>query len=268
MQDTRRASRHGTAAKALASHTIATLCLSGSERSATHLAPPAGVSRHSVKVEGEFTPAPNGARRYLPTRLSLSAMREAVDSCRGCDLHQNATQAVMGEGLKRATLMVVGEQPGDSEDVEGRPFVGPSGKLLRNALLAAGIPSDQVYLTNAVKHFKWKPRGKKRMHDKPDPSQVAACKPWLLAELQVVKPKILLVLGSTAAQALLGPSFRVTQHRRELLHTEWAPFTFATLHPSALLRIPDDTERRSARADYVEELRTVWEYADQPIVAH
>lgn len=210
------------------------------------------------RIAPEDTAAP-----YLPERLSLASLRRAVGRCRGCDLYQNATQAVFGEGLRRSRLMVVGEQPGDIEDREGRPFVGPAGRLLDKLLVAAGIDRDDVYVTNAVKHFKFHERGKKRIHDKPNQYQINACHPWLEAEIAVVQPEILVALGATAAQAIFGPTFRVTQHRREPLRTELAPITFATLHPSALLRIPDDAERRAARAEYIAELRFIGTFLDR-----
>ena len=197
------------------------------------------------------------AAPYLPDRLSLTSLRRAIDGCQGCDLYQNATQAVFGEGLRRSRLMFVGEQPGDIEDREGRPFVGPAGRLLDRMLEAAGIDRDEVYVTNAVKHFKFHRSGKKRIHDKPSRDQVRACHPWLEAEIELIEPEVLVALGATAAAAVFGPGFRVTQHRREPIRTELAPVTFGTIHPSALLRIPDDEERRAARREYIEELRFI-----------
>jgi uracil-DNA glycosylase len=197
------------------------------------------------------------AADYLPDRKTLPALREAVQGCRGCSLYERATQAVFGEGRARARVMMVGEQPGDEEDVAGQPFVGPAGRLLDQMMEAAGLPRDQVYLTNAVKHFKWKPRGKRRMHQKPSASEVSACKPWLEAELAALEPEVLIVLGATAAQSLLGRAFRVTQARGALFESRWAPHTLATVHPSSLLRIPDQEERRAARGEFVRELALV-----------
>jgi uracil-DNA glycosylase len=200
---------------------------------------------------------PVTAADYLPGRLTLPALREAVQACEGCALYRNATQAVFGEGRARARVMMVGEQPGDEEDVAGRPFVGPAGRLLASLMEVAGLPRDQVYVTNAVKHFKWTPRGKKRMHQKPSSSEVTACRPWLEAELAAVKPEVLVVLGATAAGSLLGPAFRVTRSRGALFASQWAPQTLATVHPSSLLRIPDQDERRAARDEFVRDLAVV-----------
>jgi len=197
------------------------------------------------------------AADYLPGRVSLPSLRDAVQGCRGCPLFQRATQAVFGEGRARARAMMVGEQPGDEEDVVGRPFVGPAGRLLDDMMEAAGLPRDQVYVTNAVKHFKWTPRGKRRMHQKPSSSEVEACRPWLEAELAAVQPEVLMVLGATAAQSLLGRKFRVTQSRGALFVSPFARHTLATVHPSSLLRIPDQEERRAARREFVRELALV-----------
>ena len=180
----------------------------------------------------------------MPEKLSLSAMKAAVQSCRGCPLYKPATQAVFGEGLKRASIMLVGEQPGHEEDLEGRPFVGPAGRLLDRALEAAGIARDDVYVTNVVKHFKWDPRGKRRIHAKPNRADIAACLPWLHAELDVVSPDVVVCLGSTAAQALLGPGFRVTKQRGQWVSTPRAARVLATVHPSSILRAPDDEARQ------------------------
>ena len=187
------------------------------------------------------------AADFLPPRLTLPALREAVQSCRGCQLYKNATQAVFGEGTRNAAVMLVGEQPGDQEDKAGRPFVGPAGKLLDRSLEEAGIDRRAAYVTNAVKHFKWEARGKRRIHAKPSWSEVAACRPWLEAELAVVKPKVLVLLGAVAAQRLLGKQFRVTKQRGELVDSPLAPYVTATIHPSAILRgEPADRERELA----------------------
>ena len=187
------------------------------------------------------------AADFLPPRLTLPALREAVQGCRGCHLYKNATQAVFGEGRRGAAVMLVGEQPGDQEDLAGKPFVGPAGKLLDRALDDAGIDRDAAYVTNAVKHFKWEPRGKRRIHAKPSWSEVAACRPWLEAELAVVKPTVLVLLGAVAAQGLLGKQFRVTKQRGELVDSPLAQYVTATIHPSAILRgEPADRERELA----------------------
>ena len=209
------------------------------------------------------------AADHLPQRISLPALRAAVHDCRGCDLYRRATQAVFGEGDPRARVMMVGEQPGDEEDLAGRPFVGPAGRLLDRMLEAAGVPRAEVYLTNAVKHFKWVPRGKRRLHQKPGSGEVEACKPWLEAELAVIKPEVLVLLGATAAQALLGRAFKVTKSRGVPFASRYAPVTFATVHPSSLLRIPDPVERRTARALFQREMELVAEAlrAGVPMVA-
>ena len=191
---------------------------------------------------------------------TLTGLRRAVQQCRGCDLWRNATQAVFGEGLARAEVMLVGEQPGDKEDLAGHPFVGPAGRVLDEALDGAGIERKQVYVTNAVKHFKWKARGKRRIHDKPNAAEIAACRPWLDGELSVVAPRVLVPLGATAAQALLGRNFRVTQHRGEpLAGTGLAEFVVATVHPSSILRAPDEEARRQGRLELAADLAVVGE---------
>ena len=195
-----------------------------------------------------------GAEEFLPEQLTLPSLREAAEGCRGCDLWQNATQTVFGEGATKAALMLVGEQPGDREDVEGKPFVGPAGRVLDEGLEAAGIPRSGVYVTNAVKHFRWTRRGKRRLHEKPNAQQIRACRPWLEAEIQVVRPRLLVLLGATAAQALLGPTFRVTQHRGKTVPTPLGIPAVATVHPSSILRAPDGESRREAMLAFVEDL--------------
>ena len=191
---------------------------------------------------------------------TLAGLRRAVHDCRGCDLWRNATQAVFGEGLARAQVMLVGEQPGDKEDRAGHPFVGPAGRVLDEALEAAGIDRKQVYVTNAVKHFKWKARGKRRIHDKPNAAELAACRPWLDGELRFVAPRVLVPLGATAAQALLGRSFKVTQRRGEPIEgTGLAEYVVATVHPSSILRAPDDEARRQGRLELAADLAVVGE---------
>jgi DNA polymerase len=182
------------------------------------------------------------AAPFLPGKLSLTALRDAVQGCRGCPLFANATQAVFGEGSLKAEVMLVGEQPGDQEDLAGAPFVGPAGKLLDRALEEAGIDRGTTYITNAVKHFKWKARGTRRIHDKPTWTEAMACRPWLDAELALVKPRALVLMGATAAQALLGKSFKVTQERGRPLDSELADLVIATIHPSAVLRAENRDE--------------------------
>jgi uracil-DNA glycosylase len=199
---------------------------------------------------------PRGAARYLPDTFSLSALREAAQSCRGCDLYRDATQTVFGEGSKRSEVMFVGEQPGDQEDLSGKPFVGPAGKLLDKAMADAGIDRTEAYVTNVVKHFKWQARGKRRIHQKPTWSEMTACRPWLDAELAAVKPDVLVCLGATAAQALLGRQFRVTRERGVPVASDLAPHVLATIHPSAILRA-DDADRESEYAAFVADLRKI-----------
>jgi DNA polymerase len=196
------------------------------------------------------------AADFLPDALSLPALREAAAGCRGCHLWQVGTQTVFGEGSRNATAVFVGEQPGDQEDRAGRPFVGPAGRLFDEALEEAGIDRTSVYVTNAVKHFKWQARGKRRIHQKPNAAETAACRPWLDAELEVVKPRVLVLLGATAAQSLLGRQFRVTQHRGELLESELAEAVTATVHPSSILR-GEPEERETNFAAFVDDLKIV-----------
>src|SRR5437870_9725194 len=190
-----------------------------------------------------------------PDTSSWSQLREAARECTACHLHKRATQTVFGEGPKAAPIMLVGEQPGDYEDVAGKPFVGPAGKILDRALEEAGIDRKEVYVTNAVKHFKWEPRGKRRIHQKPNSREIAACRPWLEAELRLVRPRLLVVLGSTAGQAIFGPSFRVTRERGKVLSSKFAPKVVATVHPSSLLRQPDEESREREYKNFVADLR-------------
>ena len=200
---------------------------------------------------------PNDATPFLPDRHTLATLREAAAGCRGCHLWRPATQTVFGEGLKRSHVMFVGEQPGDREDREGRPFVGPAGRELDRGLEAAGIARDEAYVTNVVKHFKFEERGKRRIHQTPKRFEIDACKPWLEEELRVVEPEALVLLGATAAKALMGSSFRLTQHRGEALESDLAPFVTATIHPSAILRQRDDASRVAEREAFAEDLRVV-----------
>lgn len=197
------------------------------------------------------------ASALIPPRPTLSSVRKAAAECQACELWERGTQTVFGEGSKDARLMLVGEQPGDQEDKVGRPFVGPAGKLLDRALEAAGIDRNDVYVTNVVKHFNWEPRGKWRIHKKPRPQHVAACRPWLDIEFAIVKPRAVVLLGATAAQALLGATFRVTRNRGELIDSPLAPIVLATVHPSSLLRAPDDETRHRETERFVNDLRLV-----------
>lgn len=184
-------------------------------------------------------------------------LRAEAKHCRACPLWENATQTVFGEGRIDSRLVMVGEQPGDQEDLSGHPFVGPAGKLLDQALKEAGIPREEAYVTNAVKHFKWEPRGKRRLHQKPNSREMAACKPWLEAELLVIRPAVLLCLGATAAATVLGSSVRVLRDRGRVLASEYCEQTLVTVHPSSLLRAPDEESRREGMELFVEDLRVV-----------
>jgi uracil-DNA glycosylase len=197
------------------------------------------------------------AAAYLPERPTLPRLRKAAAGCRACALWQTGTQTVFGEGPARAEVMLVGEQPGDQEDKQGRPFVGPAGRVLDEALELAGIDRGRTYLTNAVKHFKWEARGTRRIHAKPAWSEQMACKPWLEAELAVVRPRVLVCLGATAAQSLLGKQFRVTKERGRWLESDLAEYVTATIHPSAVLRERDTESRRRALAALVADLKLV-----------
>jgi DNA polymerase len=190
-----------------------------------------------------------------PSRITLTRVRDDAKNCRACDLYKHATQTVFGEGPAKATVMLIGEQPGDAEDLSGHPFVGPAGQLLDRALADAGIDRRAVYLTNAVKHFKFEPRGKRRIHKKPRASEIAACRPWLDAEIALVKPRVIVCLGATAAQALLGKSFKVTAHRGVFVPSPLAPRVLATVHPSSILRAPDAEARRTEMRRFVSDLR-------------
>jgi uracil-DNA glycosylase len=201
--------------------------------------------------------ARSAAERRIPDRPGLRNLRETAAGCRACPLWKTGTQTVFGAGRRSAKVMLVGEQPGDREDREGKPFVGPAGRVLDRALEDAGIDRRDAYVTNVVKHFKWIPKGKRRIHQKPNREEITACRPWLEAELQVVKPKVMVCLGATAAQALLGSDFRVTQDRGKLVETDMAPMATGTVHPSSILRIDDEDERRVARDELAEDLREV-----------
>jgi DNA polymerase len=201
--------------------------------------------------------ATTSAEDFLPAQRTLVALRAAAAACRGCDLWKRGTQTVFGEGRREARVMLVGEQPGHEEDLTGHPFVGPAGRLLDRALQAAGIARGDAYVTNVVKHFKWEPAGKRRIHARPNRMETAACLPWLRAELEVVKPEALVCLGATAAQALLGPRFRVTRQRGQWVRSPWAPRVLATVHPSSILRAPDDAARERELEAFVADLAVV-----------
>ncbi|HKP99324.1 MAG TPA: UdgX family uracil-DNA binding protein [Actinomycetes bacterium] len=207
---------------------------------------------------------PSAARDLIPAQPGLGELRSAAVGCTACDLYRDATQTVFGEGSGDAEVMLVGEQPGDGEDREGRPFVGPAGRVLDQALAEAGIDRELAYVTNVVKHFKFERRGKLRIHKKPNAEQVHACFPWLEAELQVVKPRVLVLLGATAAQALLGSSFRVSRQRGEFLESGLASRVLATVHPSSILRAPDEEARDLAYKGFVADLSVVAEELGGP----
>jgi len=202
----------------------------------------------------------DSALEYLPPKRDLKSLTEAARHCRGCDLYRNATQTVFGLGPRTAAALFVGEQPGDKEDQLGEPFVGPAGNLLDACMEEAGIDRKAAYLTNAVKHFKWEPRGKLRIHKKPDSHEVAACRPWLDSEIAAVKPKLIVCLGATAAQALLGNKFRVTQQRGQVIEAPGLPPILATVHPSSILRAPAAEARRRERMLFVEDLKKVADF--------
>ena len=213
---------------------------------------PSGGKRHPPNQ-------PGSAADLIPPKATLADLEHAAADCKACDLWRNATQTVFGEGQPRATIMLVGEQPGDQEDRIGRPFVGPAGRLLDQALRAAGIDRSQVYVTNVVKHFKWGPaeRGKRRIHKKPRYSEIQACRPWLDAELERVQPQVLVCLGASAAQALLGKNFRVSRERGNFIESPLAPYTIATVHPSSILRAQDDESRYRQMKEFVEDLKKI-----------
>lgn len=201
---------------------------------------------------------PNAAG-LIPNQPTVEELREAAAECTACSLYRDATQTVFGEGPEQARVMFVGEQPGDSEDVAGHPFVGPAGKLLDRCMKAAGIDRSRAYVTNAVKHFKWVPRGTRRIHSKPSSMEIAACFPWLEAEIAAVKPRVVVALGATAAQALFGKAFRVTKERGRLVPSRFAPYALATVHPSALLRAPDEETRHREIERFIQDLKKIAE---------
>src|SRR6266511_4384409 len=200
-------------------------------------------------------PSNGSAEEFFPDKLTLPSLREAAADCKACDLWKRGTQTVFGEGGRRSVVMFVGEQPGNEEDLTGHPFVGPAGRLLNDALEEAGIDRAQVYVTNVVKHFKWEPRGKRRIHKKPNPSEISACRPWLEAEIRLIKPKVIVCLGATAAQALWGPKFLVSKQRGQFLKSTLASYIMATVHPSSILRAPDDETRHAEKRRFVNDLK-------------
>jgi DNA polymerase len=206
-------------------------------------------AKKAASKDEDWQPAP------VPATTSLKTLATAAKDCTACPLYKHATQTVFGEGPKDARMMLIGEQPGDQEDVAGKPFVGPAGKIMDRALEEAGIHRQQIYVTNAVKHFKWEPRGKRRIHQKPNSREIAACRPWLEAELRLVKPKLVIVMGATAAQTIFGPAFRVTRERGKILSSKFAPKIVATVHPSSLLRQPDEESREREYEHFVADLR-------------
>ena len=203
------------------------------------------------------TKSPNSATHFLPEARTLEALRDAARSCKGCELYKNTIQTVFGEGPKKTNVVLVGEQPGDLEDRQGHPFVGPAGRLLDNALAEARLSREQVYVTNAVKHFKWIWRGKRRLHQKPAIRQVTACRPWLEAELEVLRPKIVVCMGATAARSVLGKAVPITKTRGKFLESDSAPITFITIHPSAIYRHPSRKEQERQYRRFVSEMKTI-----------
>jgi DNA polymerase len=220
--------------------------------------PPSSKSR-AAKKSAAVAPPENSPP--LPIAKSIDAVRARAKNCEACDLYKHATQTVFGDGARRPRIVFVGEQPGDQEDQQGRPFVGPAGKLLDTALEQAGIDRSKTYVTNAVKHFKWEPRGKRRIHKKPNSAEIAACRPWLDTELALLKPEVVVCLGATAAQALLGRAFRVTQSRGKILESTLAPHIMATVHPSSILRAPDEDSRHREMANFVADLKKLAKFA-------
>jgi len=199
----------------------------------------------------------NDASPLIPPRPTVKKLQDAAADCKACDLWKTGTQTVFGEGKQTSTVMFIGEQPGDKEDLAGRPFVGPAGALLDKALAQAGIDRAKVYVTNVVKHFKWEPRGKRRIHKKPNAREIGACRPWLEAEIRVVKPRAIVCLGSTAAQAVIGPKFKVSTQRATFVSSPLAPLVTATVHPSSILRAPSDEARREETARFIADLTKI-----------
>jgi uracil-DNA glycosylase len=210
-----------------------------------------------AKTSSRTTRTPESAASFLPAQPTIRTAKVAASACKGCDLWRRATQTVFGEGPSNAVVVFVGEQPGDAEDLEGRPFVGPAGRVFDHALEAVGIARDRVYVTNVVKHFKWEPRGKRRIHAKPRISEIRACRPWLDLELAVIRPRAIVCLGATAAQALLGSTFKVSSERGRFVESPLAPLVMATVHPSSVLRAQTNEDRHRAMEEFVADLRTL-----------
>lgn len=208
--------------------------------------------------------AESSARNFIPETKSLKVLAEAVQACRGCRLYENATQAVFGEGLKKSRVVMVGEVPGDQEDRQGKPFVGGAGRLLDQCLNAAGIDRKLVYVTNAVKHFKFEPKGKRRLHKKPSAREIEACRPWLERELELIGPEAIVCLGATAAQAVIGPHVRITRQRGEWLESRWSANTLVTYHPAAILRAPTEKDRRQLQEILIGDLSIVRDRLNPP----
>jgi uracil-DNA glycosylase family protein len=208
-------------------------------------------------VKDPSTPLRAGASPLIPSQPTVKKLQVAAAGCQACDLWKTGTQTVFGEGRQTSTVMFVGEQPGDKEDLSGRPFVGPAGGLLDKALVEAGIDRTKVYVTNVVKHFKWEPRGKRRIHKKPNAAEINACRPWLEAEIQVVKPRAIVCLGSTAAQAVIGPKFKVSTQRATFVQSPLAPLVTATVHPSSILRAPTDEARHAETQRFIDDLTKI-----------
>lgn len=206
-------------------------------------------------TEPDDDDAPKSAKPFLPKTPTLASLRKAAQGCRGCSLYKNATQTVFGEGDTRARILLVGEQPGNDEDLEGRPFVGPAGRVLDEGLAAAGLDRAETYITNVVKHFKWEPRGKRRIHSKPSMREIDACFPWLEQEIAVLRPQLIICLGATAAQALLGSAFRITRERGRPVESALAPHVIATFHPSAILRQPTAEGRQREMEAFIADLK-------------
>jgi uracil-DNA glycosylase family protein len=213
-----------------------------------------GRQRGTVVARGKSR---DSAEDLIPEKPGLSSLKEAAADCRACDLWERGTQTVFGEGGRRAKVMFIGEQPGNEEDLQGKPFVGPAGRLLDEALEQAGIDRRKAYVTNVVKHFKWEARGKRRIHKKPNSSEIEACRPWIEAEIAAVKPRAIVCLGATAAQSLLGKDFRVTRQRGEFIESPLAPLVMATVHPSSILRAPDEETRRTEMRRFVDDLKQI-----------
>jgi uracil-DNA glycosylase family protein len=225
--------------------------------------PPKTKSRATKSSRGAAasSSSKNSSAPPLLLAKSIDDARARAKNCEACDLYKRATQTVFGEGARKPRILFVGEQPGDQEDRQGHPFVGPAGKLLDTALGQAGIDRSTTYVTNAVKHFKWEPRGKRRIHKKPNGAEIAACRPWLETEIALLRPQVVVCLGATAAQTLLGRKFRVTQSRGELLESTLAPHVMATVHPSSILRAPDDESRHREMSEFVADLKKLAKFA-------